>query len=63
MFEENEAGKPWCVRIGAFWSQVLQLDAVFPDAFSHNLFRNKHFEGIDKGIQHTLTDVILSDID
>ena len=47
MFEENEAGKPWCVRIGAFWSQVLQLDAVFPDAFSHNLFRNKHFEGID----------------
>lgn len=54
----NNSGKVNC-----FWLQVLQLDAVFPDAFSHHLFRNKHFEGIDKGIQHTLTDVILPDID
>ena len=54
---------PGARRIGAFWRQVLQLDAIFSDAFSHHLFRNKHFEGIDKGIQHTLTDEILSDID
>lgn len=55
--------KPWCETHRVFWRQVLQLDAVFPDAFPHHLFRNKHFEGIYKGIQHTLTDEILSDID
>ena len=63
MFEKMRQESPGARCIRAFWRQVLQLDAVFPDAFSHHLFRNKHFEGIDKGIQYTLTDVILSDID
>lgn len=48
----NNSGKVNC-----FWHQAVGL------GFSHHLFRNKHFEGIDKGIQHTLTDVILPDID
>ena len=41
----------------------LQLDAIFPDAFSHHLLRNKYLEGIDEGIQHPLTDVILPNIE
>ncbi len=45
------------------WCLGLQPDAVFPDAFSHHLLWNEYPEGIDDGVQHPLTDVILPDIE
>lgn len=55
--------KPWCETHRGFLTPS-------PTAWCHifwcllpSFFRNKHFEGIDKGIQHTLTDEIFSDID